>query len=240
MATSEPARADHRWSAVVAVSVVAVAALMGVVAYGALAPASGGSAGSVAHATRAQVTSSSPPAAPSRSNDPADTAGTLPEVSEPSPSDAGGPIGAADGVIGDGVTVFRDDVVGVTNLAPTFLAALRRAATDAADDGVQFTIHSAWRSRAYQELLLQQAIAEHGSAEAAARWVAPPDRSAHVFGDAIDLEEPAASWLSEHGAAYGLCQIYDNETWHYELRPEAVQHGCPARYPDAAHDPRMR
>ena len=25
-----------------------------------------------------------------------------------------------------------------------------------------------------------------------------------------------------------LCQIYSNESWHYELRPEAIDHGCPA------------
>ncbi len=222
-----------------ALSIVAVAALIGVVAYLALMSAPRGSAGSAAPTTRPSA-ASSPPVPPSRSIDPPDTAGPRPEVSDPPPSGADGPVGAADGVIGDGVDVFRDDVVGVANLDPSFLAALRRAATDAADDGVRFTIHSAWRSQAYQELLLQEAIAEHGSAEAAARWVAPPDRSAHVFGDAIDLEGPAASWLSEHGAAYGLCQIYDNEPWHYELRPDAAQHGCPARYPDAAHDPRMQ
>ena len=27
--------------------------------------------------------------------------------------------------------------------------------------------------------------------------------------------------------AYGLCQIYGNEPWHFELRPEAVEQGCP-------------
>jgi hypothetical protein len=31
--------------------------------------------------------------------------------------------------------------------------------------------------------------------------------------------------LSEHGAQHGLCQIYSNEPWHYELRPEAIDHG---------------
>ena len=50
----------------------------------------------------------------------------------------------------------------------------------------------------------------------------------------------ADAWLSEHGAAYGLCQIYGNEPWHYELRPEAVDHGCPPMYADPTHDPRMQ
>jgi hypothetical protein len=49
-----------------------------------------------------------------------------------------------------------------------------------------------------------------------------------------------AAWLSAHGAGYGLCQIYRNEPWHYERRPEAIVHGCPPMFADPAHDPRMR
>ena len=59
--------------------------------------------------------------------------------------------------------------------------------------------------------------------------------------NAVDIgPSGAAAWLSEHGAAYGLCQIYGNEPWHYELRPEAGDHGCPAMYADPTHDPRMQ
>ena len=50
----------------------------------------------------------------------------------------------------------------------------------------------------------------------------------------------ATAWLSKHGARYGLCQIYRNEPWHDELRPSAVDHGCPRMYADPTHDPRMR
>jgi len=71
--------------------------------------------------------------------------------------------------------------------------------------------------------------------------VAAPSTSAHVSGDAVDIgPSDAAAWLSRHGAEYGLCQIYGNEPWHYELRRDAAAHGCPAMYADAAHDPRMR
>jgi LAS superfamily LD-carboxypeptidase LdcB len=71
--------------------------------------------------------------------------------------------------------------------------------------------------------------------------VATPDTSAHVSGDAVDIgPNRAAAWLSEHGAAYGLCQIYANEPWHYELRTDAADRGCPPMYADAAHDPRSR
>jgi zinc D-Ala-D-Ala carboxypeptidase len=152
-----------------------------------------------------------------------------------------GPPGVADGAVPDGTTVFADEIPGVAKLDPALLAALRQAATDAADDGVEFVVESGWRSPAYQAHLLREAVSKYGSKEEAARWVASPDTSAHVSGDAVDIGPSAATaWLSEHGAAYGLCRIYGNEPWHYELRPEAGGQGCPPMYADAAHDPRLR
>ena len=152
-----------------------------------------------------------------------------------------GALGEADGAVPDGTTVFDDEVPGVANLDPDLLGALRRAATDAADDGVEFFVDSGWRSPEYQEQLLREAVSKYGSEEEAARWVATPDTSAHVSGDAVDIgPSGAAAWLSEHGAEYGLCQIYSNEPWHYELRPEAIDHGCPPMYADPTHDPRMQ
>jgi zinc D-Ala-D-Ala carboxypeptidase len=140
----------------------------------------------------------------------------------------------------DGTTVFDDEIPGVANLDSDLLIALRQAATDAAGDGVEFFVDSGWRSSAYQEQLLREAVSKYGSEEEAARWVATPDRSAHVSGDAVDIgPSGAAAWLSEHGAEYGLCQIYRNEPWHYELRSEAIDHGCPPVYADPAHDPKM-
>jgi len=153
----------------------------------------------------------------------------------------GGALGEADGAVPDGTTVFSDDVPGVAKLDPALLDAVRRAATDAAGEGVEFVVDSGWRSPAYQERLLQEAVSEYGSQEEAARWVATPNTSAHVSGDAVDIgPSEAAGWLSEHGAEYGLCQIYGNEPWHYELRPDAVDHGCPSMYADPTQDPRMQ
>lgn len=145
-----------------------------------------------------------------------------------------------EGGLPHGVTVFADEYPGVANLAPDLAAALRAAAAEAAGQGVEFHVNSGWRSREYQNRLLRAAVAKYGSPERAARWVATADTSAHVSGDAVDLGSAAATWLSAHGAAYGLCQIYRNERWHYELRPEAIEHGCPAMYADPAHDQRMR
>ena len=149
-------------------------------------------------------------------------------------------LGEADGAVPDGATVFDDEIPGVANLDADLLGALRQAATDAADDGVELFVDSGWRSPEYQEQLLREAVSKYGSDEEAARWVATPNRSAHVSGDAVDVgPSEATDWLSEHGAAYGLCQIYGNEPWHYELRSEATGYGCPAMYDDPTHDPRM-
>jgi D-alanyl-D-alanine carboxypeptidase len=152
-----------------------------------------------------------------------------------------GALGEADGAVPDGTTVFDDEIPGVANLDPALLGALRQAAIDAADDGVEFFVDSGWRSPEYQNQLLREAVSEYGSEEEAARWVATAETSAHVSGDAVDIEHSdATAWLSEHGAEYGLCQIYSNEPWHYELRPEAIDHGCPPMYADPTHDPRMQ
>jgi hypothetical protein len=152
-----------------------------------------------------------------------------------------GALGEADGAVPDGTTVFDDEIPGVAKLDPALLGHLRQAATDAADDGVELFVDSGWRSPEYQSQLFREAVSKYGSEEEAARWVATPNTSAHVSGDAVDIGPAAATaWLSEHGAEYGLCQIYANEPWHYELRPEAVGHRCPAMYADASHDPRMR
>jgi D-alanyl-D-alanine carboxypeptidase len=137
--------------------------------------------------------------------------------------------------------VLDDDIPGVANLDPDLLGALRQAATDAGDDGVEFVVDSGWRSPEYQEQLLREAVSKYGSEEEAARWVATPETSPHVSGDAVDIgPSDARAWLSEQGVAYGLCQIYGNEPWHFELRPEAIDQGCPPMYADPTQDPRMQ
>jgi D-alanyl-D-alanine carboxypeptidase len=152
-----------------------------------------------------------------------------------------GPPREDDGVVPDGTTVFDEGVPGVANLDSALLGALRQAATHAAYDGVEFFVDSGWRSPEYQERLLRQAILKYGSEEEAARWVATPSTSAHVSGDAVDIgRSDATAWLSEHGAKYGLCQVYSNESWHYELRAEAIDRGCPPMYADPTHDPRTQ
>jgi zinc D-Ala-D-Ala carboxypeptidase len=175
------------------------------------------------------------------------TSSAAPSSSQGRPSDrrggdgVDGAVTVKDGALPDGVTVFDDDYAGVANLDPDLVRAIRNAATDAADDGIEFTVNSGWRSPEYQERLLQDAVATYGSIREAARWVATAKRSAHVSGDAIDIGPfDASAWLSKHGAEYGLCLIYRNEPWHFELRPKAIIRGCPSTFRDPTHDPRMQ
>ena len=100
---------------------------------------------------------------------------------------ADGAITEADGVLPDGVTVFDGGYPGIANLDADLLQTLRAAATDAADDGIEFHVNSGWRSPEYQNQLLREAVSEYGSAEEAARWVATADTSAHVSGNAVDV-----------------------------------------------------
>lgn len=154
-----------------------------------------------------------------------------------------GGVTADDGLLPEDVmvSVFDDTSPAVANLSEDLLSAVRDAATDARSDGVEFVVTSGWRSPALQAQLLRDAVATYGSEEEAARWVATPETSSHVTGDAIDLGPlTAQDWLAQYGSAYGLCQTYANERWHYELRPEAVSAGCPASYADPTEDPRMR
>jgi hypothetical protein len=123
----------------------------------------------------------------------------------------------------------------VGNLDPDLLEAVRAAARDAQADGVHVAITSGWRSRAHQQRLLDEAVSTYGSLEEALRYVSTPDTSAHVTGDAVDIGPTEADeWLRQHGAAYGLCQVFANEIWHFEL---ATTPGgpCPELLPDSSY-----
>ena len=151
-----------------------------------------------------------------------------------------GALGETDGAVPEGVRIFDKHSPAVTRLAPGLRRALSRAALDAEKAGIEMVVNSGWRSREYQKQLFRDAVRKYGSERAAARWVATPETSSHVSGDAVDIgPSRAAVWLSRHGARYGLCRIYRNEPWHYELRPGAVESRCPAMYADPTHDPRM-
>jgi nuclear transport factor 2 (NTF2) superfamily protein len=134
-----------------------------------------------------------------------------------------------------GVTSTGEPIPQATGLNPQIEAAFARAQADAAHEGIALTLTSGWRSAAEQEQLVRDYIQRYGSVQEAHRLVLPPSRSAHVQGNAIDVGDAmGASWLDEHGSAYGLCRTYANETWHFE---QVIEPGgsCPPMKPDASH-----
>ena len=54
----------------------------------------------------------------------------------------GGAVTEDDGVLPDGTTVFNDTYPGIAGLDPDLLGALRHAARDAADDGIELFVSS--------------------------------------------------------------------------------------------------
>nr|WP_193608453.1 M15 family metallopeptidase [Nocardioides lijunqiniae] len=129
---------------------------------------------------------------------------------------------------------FDEASPAISRLEPDLLEALRSAARDARADGQTMFVTSGWRSREHQQRLYDEAVQRYGSEEEARRYVALPDVSAHVTGEAVDIgPTDALSWLSQHGDRYGLCQTFANEMWHYELATEPGG-DCPEMLPDGS------
>lgn len=121
----------------------------------------------------------------------------------------------------------------IGNLEPALLTALQAAAADARAQGIAITVTSGWRSPAFQQQLLDDAILSYGSYPAARRYVQTPEQSHHVTGRAVDIAgADAQQWLISNGARYGLCRIYANEMWHFELATDPAGQ-CPPLLPDA-------
>lgn len=132
------------------------------------------------------------------------------------------------------VTPFDMQDPAIARLDPALLSALQRAATAASAQGIVMTVTSGWRSPEFQQQLLDDAVLTYGSMAVARQYVQTPEHSRHVTGQAVDIGGAGADqWLIDNGAAFGLCQIYGNELWHFELA--TVPGGqCPPLLPDAS------
>lgn len=159
----------------------------------------------------------------------------------PVPSDVGldsGPAGVdtVGGWLPQGVTLSPFDSANpiLSQLDPALLAAVQDAALSAQAHGIELRVTSGWRSQGFQQRLFDDGVLTHGSIEAASEFVKTPETSKHVTGQAIDIgPAEAANWLAANGNRFGLCQIYANEIWHFELVADA-QGNCPPPLPNAA------
>jgi zinc D-Ala-D-Ala carboxypeptidase len=144
------------------------------------------------------------------------TRAAVPRLGSAGPSDTG----TDDGSIPENgsVSPFDTSHATIRNLDPALLQAVQQAATDARAKKIEMKVTSGWRSRRYQQQLLDQGVAKYGSVAKAREFISTPDTSAHVTGKAIDIgPTDAADWMIRRGSDYGLCQVYSNEMWHFEL-----------------------
>ncbi|SEH69200.1 D-alanyl-D-alanine carboxypeptidase [Mycolicibacterium rutilum] len=117
-------------------------------------------------------------------------------------------------------------------LDPALLKAVQDASRAAEAVGVEMRINSGWRTRGFQQRLFDDGVRTYGSVDAARKLVASPQTSNHVTGKAVDIAPVEADrWLIANGRKFGLCQIYANEIWHFELA--AVDGRCPPLKPNA-------
>ena len=166
---------------------------------------------------------------------------TTAPIPAPTPAPARLTIGPAatdsyGGWIPEGQTLSPFDVSNpaLAQLDPSLLNAIQDAARAAAAEGVDLRITSGWRSKGFQQRLFDDAVRKYGSADIAKQFVASPDVSKHVVGQAVDVAPvDADNWLIRNGAQFGLCQIYANELWHFELAVDQ-QGNCPPLRPNAA------
>ena len=110
---------------------------------------------------------------------------------------------------------------------------LKAAAEKAGIPSRILTIISGYRSVEQQRLLWERALRKYRTPQEARKWVAPPGRSAHHTGRAIDfflgsrnsssnipklLTLPAYHWLVKNAAKFGFAP-YKREPWHWEYNP---------------------
>lgn len=115
----------------------------------------------------------------------------------------------------------------VDGLSESFAANLNAMFEDAPPEiraGLQ--IGSGYRSVERQQQLWDAAVVKYGSEAAARKWVAPPGRSQHNHGNAVDIwyngvrldKAPAEvkEWVHANAGAYGLRFPMSWEAWHIE------------------------
>jgi D-alanyl-D-alanine carboxypeptidase len=112
-------------------------------------------------------------------------------------------------------------------------AAYKQMVAQARLDGLAeplFLIVSGLRDQKRQKELYAKALVRYGSAAEARKWVAPPGKSAHETGCAVDMwlgypcgketneqikATAAYKWLAKHANDYGF-NPYPLEGWHWE------------------------
>ncbi len=104
-------------------------------------------------------------------------------------------------------------------------------------------VNSGYRSIERQKQLFDEAVKKYGSEDAARKYVAPPGRSQHNFGEAMDLDFgslAAQEYIHRNAEKYGLKFPLPHEPWHIERIDGRDSSGTPIRTPDSSGAPDKR
>ena len=115
-----------------------------------------------------------------------------------------------------------------SGLNPQFATAVDRMVQEAAQQGIDLTITSGYRSPELQATLWENALAKYGDPEIADNWVARPGHSMHNKGLAVDFAAAGggllrdansreAQWIKQNAPRFGLAVPLSNEPWQVEL-----------------------
>jgi LAS superfamily LD-carboxypeptidase LdcB len=118
-------------------------------------------------------------------------------------------------------------VKGLQGLNADFSTSLTAFINAAKADGIDLGIGSGFRSVEKQKQLWEQALKKYGTPEKARKWVAPPGRSNHNRGTAVDLNSSGAflgknkntkatQWAHANAEKFGLHFRMGHEPWHIE------------------------
>lgn len=102
-----------------------------------------------------------------------------------------------------------------------------------AASGGRVWINSGYRSVERQKQLFDAAVKKYGSVAAARKYVAPPGKSQHNHGNAVDFGGDL-KWVAANAARFGLHQPMSWEPWHFEGAERSDSTGSTTP-PEAGH-----
>lgn len=104
----------------------------------------------------------------------------------------------------------------LNGMAPELVEDMRSASSEA---GVKVELTSGFRDSNSQAQLFSQAVQKYGSEEAARKWAAPPGKSPHESGFAVDINSKGISpKLVKALESRGMHRPLSNEPWHWESK----------------------
>lgn len=151
---------------------------------------------------------------------------TRPQVAatQPAPSTPAGQTQAAVAPSGNFPTLRKILASGrsadsIDKLDTGFATSLDKMIAEAPPDVAKgLTINSGYRSTERQAQIYAETVKKRGAAEAG-KWAAPPGRSFHNHGQAVDLgftSPVARQWVHDNAGKYGLGFPMAHEPWHIE------------------------